>query len=136
MIKFRVWDKLKKKFIYPVLDICNDFHIKYPADRFTFDRFIPNNRNIELYQNDIIIVQFFNRKSRPPRDFPCVIMNDTSLQRFDDYLFRNHSYPCIYPSSIGKFSTRYGDWADKCTLIGNVHENMDYLEDFYKIIFS
>ena len=93
MLKYRVWDKSEQKFIYPVIDITNDFYQNYPKERFIFDKFVYEKNGIEYFENDIVIHNFEN--SRVPGKFMeimCVIepLNTNSffgyiLLRYEDY---------------------------------------------------
>lgn len=132
MIKYRVWDKQEQKFIYPVIDITNDFYQTYPKERFVFDKFIQEVNGIDYYENDIIEIPFTNSKNwRRKRNYLSIVCDDniTHSWRGDWYV-------------MNKREEWYDGWIDStyCSIpkidkviqkIGNIHQNFDILKDWY-----
>ena len=139
MLKYRVWDKADRKFVYPVLDISNDFYKTYPEERFVFDKLIYSRDNIELFENDIISIEFINSRNRSKKKWFLAIVSDHG--RTNEIVDQRGDW---FLSALMKRSglDSYQGWIDNTyrTLpqiknfdvkLGNVHENMDILIDWY-----
>ena len=144
MLKYRVWDKLDQAFIYPVIDITNNFYQNYSKERFVFDKFVYEKDGVEYFENDIVIHNFENSKN-PGKfmEIMCVIeplnMNSFfgyNLSRYEDYC-KQWVEPVHYYSSIFQTEWKYrrstgSPFQDIIKKLGNIHENHQILIDHYK----
>lgn len=145
MIKYRCWDRTNNKFIYPVIDIGQDFYSGiYTPDRFVFDKFLFERDGIKYYENDIVIHNFENSKNRGKfMEIMCVIepLNTDSffgyhLQRYEEYC-RRWFNPVHYNSPIFQKEWKYrrsngSPFRGITKKIGNIHENYWILINHYK----
>lgn len=126
-LKFRTWDKTHKRFIYPILDISNDFYSKYPDTEFVFDRLIFEKDGVEFYQNDIVIVEYHESgRYKNKRLYLAVLTLENIVHRFDSYLFRFCNFEHLYlVPELMKYTAHYVNYDFE--KVGNIHENFDLL---------
>lgn len=134
MIKYRVWDKNEYKFIYPVIDVTNDFQLKYPSDRFVFDRFLLNDRHgNECYEHDIVYVEYRNNNNKI-KDILAVLVNGGHhFDKFDWYLLGvdRIKYDVLWPlPELNNYRKTHG-FNSITVKVGNVHENFNILDEEY-----
>ena len=61
-IKFRVWDKKRNKWIYPIRDITNNFNSK-GNEHLVFEQFtgLTDRNGVEIYKGDILKTDTINQ---------------------------------------------------------------------------
>jgi hypothetical protein len=146
MLKFRCWDKTDQRFIYPVIDITNDFHSGiYTPDRFVFDKFIFEKNGIEYFENDIILHNFENSKrSGKFKEIMCLIepfdpmsFHGYNLLRYADYCLKRWQFNVHHNSDIYHTEWKYrrsngSTFNGVTSKLGNLHQNKNLLIDHYK----
>lgn len=136
MLKYRVWDKIEQKFIYPVIDITNDFHQKYPKERFVFDKFIYEKDGVEYFENDLIEIEFANSNNwrRCGRKY-LTLISPHHLERGDWALYRlknNSDYQIdFYNGVIDNTYRQIPQIENVINKLGNIHQNFDILKEWY-----
>ncbi len=136
MLKYRVWDKQEQKFIYPVIDITNDFYQTYPKERFVFDKFVQEVNGVEYYENDIIEIPFKNSNNKSRTKLFYAVIFPKHLERGDWAIYRFKYNPdFVIDFYDGRIDNTYHilphyDY-DSFSLIGNIHQNFDILKDWY-----
>jgi len=136
MIKYRCWSKTEQRFIYPIIDITNDFHRTYPAEWYVFDAFVFEKDGLEYYENDIIEIPFINsnNKSRKKRFYAVIRQNH--LERGDWAIYRLKYDPDFrldfYDGPIDNtYRTLPHYDREPVSLIGNIHQHFNILKEWY-----
>lgn len=138
-IKYRVWDIEKQKFIFPVIDISNNFYTQYPRDKFIFDRLIHVlNDGTELYENDIVSATWtYTGKPSIKKDYLAVVIRYDYLSRFDEYFYRwRNCQLSIYGTPLHKYRSHFGDHITTSVKMGNIHQNFALLETTHEQYFT
>lgn len=135
MLKYRVWDKGERKFIYPVIDITNDFYQNYPKERFVFDKFVYEKDGVEYFENDLIEIEFTNSKNwRYKRKYLTLIYLN-HLERGDWAISRLKSNPDyeidFYKGWIDNSYRRIPQIKDVIDKVGNIHQHFNFLKEWY-----
>lgn len=145
MIKYRCWDKTEQRFIYPVIDITNDFYRTYPVERFVFDKFIFEKDGVEYYENDIILHNFeYSTRSGNFKEIMCLIepfdvhsFFGYTLLRYTDYCRSRWKLDLHHRSDIYRTEWKYrrsisSTFRGVTSKLGNLHQNENLLIDHYK----
>lgn len=137
-IKYRVWNIENQKFIFPVIDISNNFYTQYPRDKFIFDRLVHVlNDGTELYENDIVSATWiYTGKPHINKDYLAVVIRYDYLSRFDDYFYRWHKCRLETPNSLRVYRTRTVDHITTSVKLGNIHQNFDLLKTTHEQYFT
>lgn len=135
MLKYRVWDKNEQKFIYPVIDITNDFYQNYPSERFTFDKFVYEKDDVEYFENDLIEIEFTNSNNWRYKRKYLTLIYPNHLERGDWALYRLKYNPDFkidfYVGPVDNTYRRIPQIENVIVKIGNIHQNFDILKDWY-----
>lgn len=115
-IKFRVWSILRKSFVYPVIDITNDFNDMTHENRI-FEQYIErkDKKGVEIYEGDITnygIVTWFNSLSW-----------DCGGSNHPGFYFKPIGYDLL-----DEELDYYLGFDDDVEVIGNIHENKELLD--------
>lgn len=135
MIKYRVWDKINQRFIYPIIDITNNFYQNYPQEKFVFDKFVYEKDGIEYFQNDLIEIEFTNSKNWRRKKKYLTLIYPNHLERGDWALYRlksNSDYNIdFYTGPIDNSYRSIPKIEKVIAKIGNIHQHFSLLKDWY-----
>lgn len=136
MLKFRCWDKIDQRFIYPVIDITNDFYQNYPPERFVFDKFVFKKDGIGYYENDIIEIPFINSNNKSRKKLFYAVIRPNHLERGDWAIYRLKYDPDFsldfYTDIIDNtYRTLPHYDSEPVILIGNIHQHFNILKEWY-----
>lgn len=135
-IKFRVWDKVNKKFIVPAgLVISPDgsvSNVRYgegfiselpylTSDEFIIEQFtgLKDRNGKEIYEGDILGGVEVKPFKKPPKGLRCIVQWKEATP-FPSFELKDNKKDGEY--LLAKFNT--GHWE----IIGNIHENSDMLK--------
>lgn len=135
MLKYRVWDKFEQKFIYPVIDITNDFYQNYSKERFIFDKFVYEKDGVDYFENDLIEIEFTNSKNWRYKRKYLTLIYPNHLERGDWALMRLKSGPDyeidFYKGWIDNSYRRIPQIENVIQKVGNIHQHFNLLKEWY-----
>lgn len=135
MLKYRVWDKIEQKFIYPVIDITNNFYQIYPKERFIFDKFVYEKDGVEYFENDLIEIDFTNSKNWRLKRKYLTLIYPNHLERGDWALMRLKSNPeyqiDFYNGWIDNSYRQIPQIKDVINKVGNIYQHFNLLKEWY-----